>query len=260
MDELDHGKQGERDFAAWCNSAGIINNHSESEDKKGWDFILEITNKESSKIPIDSQFTTIQCKIQVKSTRNKKKKSIKISIKNLKALLDFVYPVFFVLISYKEEQGILKAQKISMIHMDEKIIYRTLKKIRELEKNNELTEIHKRELSITSKNSDYLKQLGGKEIKQRIVSVISGGIKKYIEWKKRILTEMGNPFVKVSFKNTDYESVATVQDHLLGYRKTIRVKDVEIVNSRFGIDLPIDKIDEVLCKLIIKLFISLISF
>jgi hypothetical protein len=232
------GKKGERDFASWCSSVGIVCNGSESEDKYGWDFIIEYKRPYKIEIPIDKQSVKIECKIQVKATISKKNKSFSISVNNLLNLIDYHYPVFFLLIYYKNENSILKPYKSVMVHLGENLIFRTLKRVRELEKDKKNNDLHKVKINFSYNQSDFLIDLDGNEIKNKIDSIIKGNIDEYIIWKQNIKKKVGHPFQKMILNIKSEDNIfPTLQDHLLGYKNKLDVTDIKVFDSRFNIDL-----------------------
>ncbi len=239
------GKKAERDFGAWCSSVGIVCNSSESEDLNGWDFIIEFNNKKNDNIPLDKRNDNIECKIQVKSTLKKNEVKFKIKVDNLLKLLNYSYPVFFIMIYYKNDDGKLIAKKAGIRHLDEELIKKVLRIVREAEKNSNIDKLHKKEITFSYNSDDILFNIDGMIIKKKILSYFPSGILKYIEDKKEIRLNCGSPTSKIGFSiENSKESFKSIQEHLLGYNENIKIKDVEFIDSRFDIDLLVKKENE----------------
>jgi len=82
MDIGDLGPTGEDFFSTLCSSVGLVANPS-IKDKFGWDFIVQTDLPSSTEAPSDSDGLPFECKVQVKST-NERRGKWQIKVSNMK--------------------------------------------------------------------------------------------------------------------------------------------------------------------------------
>ncbi|MGB3691165.1 MAG: hypothetical protein WBG70_03965 [Spirulinaceae cyanobacterium] len=186
MCDRDLGDLGESNFRGWCNAAGLTVNPSEK-DRTGWDFIIEFPWKKENYLPKDMLPAPIECKVQVKSTDKKdKRESIKIS--NLSRLVKAPLPTFYCFIEF---DGKDEAQAVYLVHVDRKIIGKTLRRIRQLEAKGEGDNLNKHTIDVCYTSEERLPNITGKSLKNTIEKYISNGLEKYIADKNQLLDTLG---------------------------------------------------------------------
>ena|GEM_PF-601300 len=228
----DLGVLGEDTFKKWCSSVGLVANRSH-EDKTGWDFYVEFPCKKTEGAPIDMQPTPLECKIQVKATKNRYKK-IAIKISNLNRLIRTQMPVFICIIEYDEKD---QEQSAYLVHIWKDIIGRTLKRMRELDVNGTGNELNKKTITIGYGNNEKLKVINGESIRKAIEICVPNGIEKYLEKKNEFLSNLGfeNGAKQFTFTVSGKENFEALLDMALGINKKVILDKFVAYDKRFGI-------------------------
>jgi hypothetical protein len=239
-DMRDLGRMGENIFEAWCNSVGLIANKSQI-DKTGWDYLVEFPLDHSNGNPLDLVPQAIECRIQVKSTDDCRK-SLQMSLKNIERLVKTSMPTFICVFHF---DGKNTPQRAYLIHIGEKIIQRSLKRLRKQEAmpNNS---IRKPTLTITYGNTDKLVAESGICLKQAIETHISSGIEKYHRWKCELLESLGyeDGHGYITLQVSGKDPVGDLIDLSLGLRKNMSATNISIHDTRFKIDRVLRKFPE----------------
>ena len=232
MIKRDLGREGEDAFSGWCNNAGFSCNPS-ANDKFGWDFIVEFPTERIEGTPIDSLPPPIECKVQVKSTQGDRKgEQIKVSA--LYRLVKYSNPAFVCFIEYGSGHY---PEDAYLVHIDEALIDKVLKRVRELEKKGKGDKLHNSKITVKYTDSDRVQSLDGVGVKRKIKEFIHGGMTEYTDEKKSQLENAGKPGFKLN-TTFDIEDVENFLDVSLGLKKDVKVKEVKAFSSRFNIDLP----------------------
>ena len=156
MAKVNLGKLGETDFVRWCTQAGLITNSSNEEDVAGWDYLVEFPTEHRSNTPKDCDAPPLECKVQVKATQRKDKRlGIKLSV--LQRLVNYNYPAFILFLEYTNETQ-PTIENAFLVHIDNKVVERTLKKLRENDLLGKPKELNKVKLSISYNATDSLRQ------------------------------------------------------------------------------------------------------
>lgn len=226
------GRMGERFFGIWCDSVDITANSSEV-DETGWDFFIEFPYEPSNSLPRDMLPAPIECRVQVKSTdQGRKKESITVS--NLRRFVQAPIPAFFCFIEF---DGKNEPQAAYLVHVDRKIIKKTLKRIRELEIKDEGNKLNNHKINICYGDANRLTDTTGESLKRAIEKYIPDTLEKYIEDKNKLLKALG-------FEDGVYQGKVVVSgddpirdiDYLeLGIRKQLIVDRFTTYHTRFGI-------------------------
>jgi len=236
----DLGLMGESAFSLWCNSVGLVANGSKI-DKTGWDFFVEFPINPESDIPSDMLPAPLECKVQVKATDQKKRKT-QITISNLHRLVKAPVPTF---ICFIEFEGKNEAQAAFLVHIDKKITEQTLKRIRELEVKGQAQKLNKRKITIKYTDKEKLAKTDGKSLKQAIEQYIPHGAEVYIKNKNKFLKtlgfESGSGQFNVELSGKD--PITDMIDLTLGLRKELNIDKFVGRHKRFGILSPTPFVD-----------------
>jgi hypothetical protein len=241
----DLGTMGESTFSLWCADSGLVANGSLI-DKTGWDYFVEFpfnSNLEADEI----HQSAIECKVQVKATDDDKGK-VSISLSNLRKLITAQMPSFFVFIEFG---GKPIAQKGYVVHVDNELISKVLKRLHEIEQSDLENNYNKRTMTIRYNNSHLMSNLGGKCLKELFLSYIGNDMAKYVAEKKAHLESTGfeNGFAQISFIIQGEYNIKQLIDVSLGLEKTVSVKSFKGTKTRFGISSKSPFIDGVDGKL-----------
>ena len=227
----DLGLMGESTFSLWCADAGLIPNGSQV-DKTGWDFFVEF--------PFSSKLSTheihksaFECKVQVKATDQNKRK-LSITLSNLRRLITAQMPAFFVFIEFDGKDS---AQRAFVVHVDESLISKVLKRLHQVEQSECDNKLNKRSMTIHYNESHMLKNLNGECLKQCLLDHVGDSIEVYIDRKKSHLESTGyeNGFAQMTFTTDGEENLKTLIDVSLGIKKHVNISKFKGVDTRFGI-------------------------
>ncbi|WP_287600650.1 hypothetical protein [Thiothrix sp.] len=232
----DLGEMGESIFILWCSQVGLIANGSKI-DRTGWDFIVEFLDRPDKNLPLDMQSHPIECKIQVKSTSsNSKSNNNKIKLDNLHRMVTSLQPTFFIFIEFDDDNRVVSA---ILKHVDEKIIYSVLHRIRKETAINPDVLLNKKYMTINCAKHEDVQVSNGKSLRDGIANFIPYGLEKYIFEKKKILDRVGfeNGYGLMKFTVAGKENIESMIDMSLGIKKAIALNKTEFYNSRFGINI-----------------------
>lgn len=228
----DLGLMGENIFSYWCAEVGLVANGSKI-DKTGWDFFVEFPFSSDGK---ESEIHTpaLECKIQVKAT-DKTDRKLPISLSNLRRLITAQMPSFFIFIEF---DGTNSAQRAFLVHVDESLITKTLKRLHEVEESEDENKFNKRTMTIHYSNEHELKELCGQAIKSEIERHIGNNISEYISKKKDFLESTGyeDGFAQVTFTTEGEDSFESLLNATLGLKTEIDIKSFKSTKTRFGIE------------------------
>ena len=149
----DLGLMGESTFSLWCADVRLIPNGSQI-DKTGWDFFVEFPFS-SGLSPHNIHKPAFECKVQVKAT-DKIDRKLPITLANLRRLITAQMPSFFVFIEF---DGKNTAQRAYVVHVDNELISRVLKRLHEIEQSNKENNFNKRKMTIHYDESNLLDEL-----------------------------------------------------------------------------------------------------
>lgn len=222
---------GETTFNLWCSQAGLPANGSKI-DRTGWDYLVELPFSNSFE-PTQLHNPAIECKIQVKAT-DKEKRKLPIKLSNLRHLITSPLPAFFVFIEF---DGKDTAQRAFLVHVDEEIITRTLKRISELNNIGTESDYNKWSLTIYYDLSNQLPELNGNALRKEIERYISNGMLTYSLNKYRHLTSTGfeNGIAKLTIKTIGLDKLSDFIDVSLGIRESVEISSIKVTPQRFGI-------------------------
>ena len=120
----------ESQFATLCDEAGVTRNKS-SQDRSGWDYIVEFERSRLVGIPHDKQPGSVSARVQVKSSTTVKK-STTVKLTNALRFCRNPEPCFVVLFTDRGKSG---TRKIYAREFDETLISAALKRAREADRD-----------------------------------------------------------------------------------------------------------------------------
>lgn len=229
----DLGKMGEDIFSFWCNSVGLVINKSQQNDKTGWDYYVEFPFENNLNSPLDMQKPPPECKVQVKST-DKRYKRLSIKLSNLHCLITAQMPALFIFIEF---DGFDSARSAYLVHVDEEIIKKVLKRLREIDVYGKFHHPNKRTITIHYDKSHKLDVLNGESLKAAILSHIGNDFEGYVKRKMEFLKSTGfeDGFGQISFTTIGEENLKKLIDVSLGIEREVDVNNVRGTHCRFGI-------------------------
>ncbi len=228
----DLGTMGESYFKYICAHAGLSANGSEI-DRTGWDFFVEFPFETLPKSNADLTPSPIECRVQIKSTDNQKRK-IQITLSNLLMLAKSHTPSFIYFIEFDNKDS---PQRSFLLHLDNEMIFKILKKGREVSLSPGKVKLNKRTMTINYDDSFMLAKCDGESLKSKIIQYIGGDYSKYVLEKIKYLKEAGyeNGHASMSFTVPGVESIKDLIDSSLGIQKKAIVSNVTATDTRFGL-------------------------
>lgn len=234
MHERKVGNIGQGDFIKLCGDAGLACGTSQGDDCAGWDFFVDFPLKQHDSILIDGDDRAIECKVQVKSSDNKNK-SVQVKLSNLKRFCDSTVPCFFFIAEYN---GNINPDNIYLVHTDDNLIFKILKRLRENQAGDKLPLNHLT-MNIPYGKNDEIQEFSGKALKEKIEFYVNEGMKNYVKRKENQLKTLGYEKSNYEMKfeihsNHDLMSLARAS---LGYSEKINIKNISSWDKRFNIKL-----------------------
>lgn len=227
----DLGQMGESTFNLWCAQAGLTANGSKV-DKTGWDFFVEFPFAERV-APSQIHAPALECKVQVKAT-DKTDRKLSIKLSNLRRLITAPMPAFFVFIEFDRKDV---AQRAFLVHVDESLISKTLKRIHELENVSGCFDHHKRSLTIHYGPENEIPTLRGESLKQKIEEYVPSGMSAYVANKSQHLKSTGfeNGFAQITFSTEGETNLTDFIDVSIGLKQSVQISKFESFHTRFGL-------------------------
>lgn len=227
----DLGQLGESTFAMWCAQVGLIANGS-AIDKTGWDYYVEF--------PISSNITThelhksaFECKVQVKAT-DKQNRKLPITISNLRRMATVQMPAFYIFLEF---DGTNEVQNAFVLHVDNELVYKILKKIHQIEQNEENKNLNKKTMTFTYSEQHRLDKLNGESLKKNLLKYMGESYSDYIANKNKYLKECGfeDGCGTVQFSIGGEDGIRRIIDVSLGLEEDLDVQNLTNIEKRFGI-------------------------
>jgi hypothetical protein len=233
--DLKLGPLGETKFSEWCAGAQLTANRSLEEDRTGWDHYVEFPYAKTN-LPRDKQLSPIECKVQVKATQRKDRKlAIKVSV--LKRLVDYSYPAFILFLEFsKDDEPVV--ENAFLVHVDERVIKRVLKKIRENDTLKKPKNLYEIKLSISYNSKHQLSDNAGLAFRDKALDYISGqGMTKYQETKRYLVDSVG--YEKSGFK-FQFNAIAKdldryITERAIGISESLDIKNTVLFDNRFNL-------------------------
>jgi len=239
-DTADIGRLGETQLTKWCDSIGLTSNESLHKDKMGWDHLIEFPYIKSDK-PKDKQPSPIECKIQVKSTFNKKG-GVQIKLSTLKRLVDYTSPAFILFYEFENPKHPILINAY-LVHIDELLITEILKLTREEEVKETLRPLHKIKLWVKYTKKHKLEPKDAKTLRDRIVNFVPNGMAEYQKNKNALKKDVGygkDGFI-LQFNTSPEEMNQHFLEAALGMPSKIEVKNTVLKDNRFNCPIIEDK-------------------
>jgi len=230
----DLGDLGEDIFVPLCTAGEIVATRPKK-DKNGWDYFLEFPSEIDKTKSLDLQDAPIKCLVQIKSTDTIDKKHEQITLSAILRLMEAHMPTFIILMKFNGKD---KVQDIYLVHIDENIIGKILKRVRQCvlkgKKLNEST------ITIQFKKKNKLKNNTGLELKKQIHTFIPNGMSDYIKSKGKMIKSAGfdDGAISMSLAFSTDTSENDLINLSMGLKKSLPVKISNITLERFNIKLP----------------------
>lgn len=227
----DLGLMGESTFSLWCADVGLISNGSQI-DKTGWDFFVEFPFA-STLAPIEIHKAAFECKVQVKAT-DKSDRKVPVALSNLRRLITAQMPAFFVFIEFDRKES---AQQAYVVHVDNDLISKVLKRLHEIEQSDNDNNFNKRKMTIHYDDRHLLEMPNGSSLKRCLLRYIGSDVSEYIALKKSHLETTGyeNGFAQITFSTEGEENLKTLVDVSLGIKEDVEISRFKGTDTRFGI-------------------------
>ncbi|HQV24635.1 MAG TPA: DUF4365 domain-containing protein [Acinetobacter sp.] len=226
----DLGLLGELAFQSWCAQEGLIANGSKI-DKTGWDFFVEF--------PISQAITAkqlhesaVNCKIQVKATDNQDRKW-QITLTNLRQMATAQMPTFYIFLEF---DGKHEVQNAFVLHIDNDLVYKILKKIHQVEQSDKENNLNNRKMTLHYGESHELKVVDGHGLKKNLLALIGKDYSKYLKDKTEFLKTCGfeEGYGTIQFSLNGEESIKKIIDVSLGLEEELDVENLVSTEQRFG--------------------------
>lgn len=237
----DLGRLGENTFATWCSQVGLNANPSII-DNTGWDYYVEFPISENLNIN-ELHRSAINCKVQIKAT-DKQERKLAIKLSNLRQMATSQMPSFYLFLEF---DGKSEVQKAFILHLDNNIIYKILKRIHEIEQGDSKNNLNTKTMTLKYSEINALKLLDGQCLKQSLLAYIGQDYSKYINDKSKFLKECGfeDGYGKVKFSIAGESSgIHHLIDLSLGLTQEINVQNLVNIEERFGIPSKKPNIEE----------------
>ncbi len=227
----DLGLMGESAFRHWCAEAGLTANGSQV-DKTGWDFFVEFPFSPGLSTH-EIHKSALECRVQIKATDHKHRK-LPVSLSNLRRFITAQMPTFFVFIEF---DGKNSAQRAFVVHVDNNLISKTLKKLHQLEQSGTAKSLNKRTMTIHYDDSSLLKKPNGEFLRNAMESHIGENISDYIARKKTHLESTGyeHGFGQITFTIEGEDNLKALIDASLGLEKQVDISKFRGIDTRFEI-------------------------
>lgn len=227
----DLGEMGESIFSLWCADAGLVANSSKI-DKTGWDFYVEFPYEHN--LSDDLHASAIECKIQVKAT-DKTDKKLQVKLSNLRRLVTASVPTFIIFLEFS---GNTYPENAYLLHIDNEITYKVLKRLREIDIKHGHNNFNKRTMTVKYDNKHKLESLCGVHLKEKLEEYIGKDFTEYQNTKKNFLKSAGyeKGYTTISFETLGEENLKDLVDVSLGLKNDVEVSLTKAYKQRFGIN------------------------
>jgi hypothetical protein len=121
---MDFGSIGERQFALWCEQAGLTATQP-SQDRYGWDFVVQFPHLDPA-APVDNRPAQLKCMVQVKSTSTSARRA-HIKLDNWERMINDPLPWFVCAIVFGDDGSV---QQLFLVHIDQLHTERVLQELR----------------------------------------------------------------------------------------------------------------------------------
>jgi hypothetical protein len=143
-------------------------------------------------------------------------------------------PAFFVFIEFDGQND---AQKTFIVHVDNDLISRVLKRLHEIEQSDAVNRFNKRTMTIKYDDSDMMQSLDGNCLKETLQGHIGNSMAGYVANKKSHLESTGfeKGFSQIHFKTEGEENLKKLVDVSVGIGRQVSLAGFRGTYTRFGI-------------------------
>jgi hypothetical protein len=175
----------------------------------------------------------IMCNVQVKSS-NKHKKSDRITLFNLHALVRNPLPVFFLSMEFDGQKN---PERTYLVHLDQKLAAKILKRVRELTLEGKGDCLNKHEMNIPYPESTRLECNDGLTLKLCIEQHLSMGMSAYQQDKAQWIESLGyeDGYYKMQITYEAHNPISDLVDLAIGCRDEITINGFSGFEKRFGL-------------------------
>lgn len=233
------GEIAETALRSWAAQVGASATKADP-DRTGWDFIVEFPFLTLEQVdPLDEVRVQLQTFIQVKGTEGRSK-TFSVKLSNMLYLIRSPLPCFFLRVHVTNGQ----VTNAYLIHIDERIIRRTLRRLRLLSKSIGVKELGKRSMRISYDAVHSIDDLTGVGLAEKLRDYISGDNETYASWKIELLRSAGYEEGRYEFDvtlllPTDRSPAESLVDFALGLLdEGLPTVDATGWNIRFGERAP----------------------
>ena len=203
------------------------------DDKRGWDALIEIDAPSDRTVPLDRRTRGLKAFVQVKTTR--KEKHVDVSLTNLELACSDTNPWFFVIVIVDKKNN---AKAMYLVPLDEALIARVLKRLREATIKGEASVLHKRQLSITWSETHKVPVKDAEAFRERVLLSV-GDVATYAtrkeQTRQRVGYERGHSLASIQFGPGVSNSL--VAEAMVGLYPELPVARMRVEDIRF--DLPV---------------------
>ncbi|MDQ0008431.1 hypothetical protein J2T07_000590 [Luteibacter jiangsuensis] len=227
------GKKGESRFRELCADVGLTFNASLDWDKAGWDFTLDFGMPDAKGISLDHRGSPITCRVQQKTVLESTP-SVTLSLKMAERLAKDLTPSFISVFKVSDD---LQFAEAYLIHIAGGRLASILKRLRELGKGATDADLRDKTISFVPKQEERL-SLTGAALIERLRLHIGPDIHRYTREKQRQLKTMG--YESDALTGTFHvsgEHWHDLSDMYLGLHREVEVRNINIIERRFGIPL-----------------------
>jgi hypothetical protein len=235
MKTRDLGNMGQSLFSLWCGSNGMTANESHI-DRHGWDFLVEFPLVPKNGLPVDVLPPPLECKVQVKST-DRRDRIVRMTVSSLHRLVLAHMPAFICLIEFG---GTNEARAAYLVHVDRKVMERTLRRIRELDAKGLVEARNRRTITIKCTEQERLDAPFDKNLMQAIIRHVPTGLEDYTKNKCDMLKTLGfeEGAAKLTFSVSGNDAIDNMVALWLGLKSELAIDGITLHHHRFGITLP----------------------
>ncbi len=240
------GRLGESTLSLWCSEKNITATFP-SEDRHGWDLLLEFPKEIHNISSGDQHPPAIECKIQVKST-DKLTRTWPIKLSNLEMMVKSPLPSFILFLHFGKSNSVKNAY---LVHIDKDISSKTLERLRKLSVLERKHDFHNHTMTISYGNKHELDTLDGSGLKKKIESYIIN-YSNYASKKEKQNNEAGYNSTNshgFTLELTEKEHKEELINLFLGETKEAKNFKMSIFNNRFGIKEVTENFEFGTCRL-----------
>lgn len=214
-------------------------------DENGWDAFVEFPLNALLGQHRDGQPAPMKCLVQVKATDQTAGSAIDMSISNWERMAQSIMPVFIAIFYIEGKDDV---QILTLSHFDNACMYKTLQRIRTMEKAEELNLINHRTMSFCPKPEDFMDWKQKEIFKRTVYRLVGNDFGAYAEQKALTRREIGFTERAHKLKFSSECAITDVVDAVLGL-KEFEVKDLRFETVRFGIALEDQRFSSGLLRL-----------